>query len=217
MITPQFLRIFALTQQIGAVSGEWGKTLKANNIWSTVCETNSRSTHRRGQNYLSGDAEYSIEKQTDVLLPEAVSLPDHKRQQVTATALARSTRRLRRVTSRSHHAQGSIRFEFVKLESAWVHWNQEEAYTLYLECFITYISKCSLLTPLLKMVSIWYWIFDLNDMWLFFMSICQWHQIYSIKEAVLFSNGICPYSFFFPVQWSNHYFKMTVYHFIRSS
>ena len=173
-----------------------GETLKANNIWSIVCETNSRSTHRRGQNYLSGDAEYSIEKQTEFLLPEAVSLPDHKRQQVTATALARSTRRLRRATSRSHHAEGSIRFEFVKLESAWVHWNQEEAYTVYLECFITYISKCSLPTPLLKMASIWYWIFDLNDMWLFFMSICQRHQIYSIKVAVLFSNGIARIVFF---------------------
>ena len=216
MITPQFLRIFALTQQIGAGSGEWGKTLKANNIWSTVCETNSRSTHRRGQNYLSGDAEYSIEKHTDFLLPEAVSHPKYKRQQVTATALARSTRQLRRV---NFSLSSCARVNSVWIREARVSLSAlkpEEAYTLYLECFITYISKCSLPTPLLKMASIWYWIFDLNDMWLFFMSICQWHQIYSIKVAVLLSNGIASIVFFFSTV-DNHYFKMTVYHFVRSS
>lgn len=103
-----------------------GETLKANNIWSTVCETNSRSTHRWGQNYLSGDAEYSIEKTTDFLLPEAMSHPEYKRQQVIVTALARSTRRLRRVTSRSHHAQGSIRFREARVSLSAL--KPEEAY-----------------------------------------------------------------------------------------
>lgn len=55
-----------------------------------------------------------------------MSHPEYKRQQVIVTALARSTRRLRRVTSRSHHAQGSIRFREARVSLSAL--KPEEAY-----------------------------------------------------------------------------------------
>lgn len=52
-----------------------------------------------------------------------MSHPEYKRQQVIVTALARSTRRLRRVTSRS---QGSIRFREARVSLSAL--KPEEAY-----------------------------------------------------------------------------------------
>lgn len=144
--------------------------------WSTVCETNSRSTHRWGQNYLSGDAEYSIEKQTDFLLPEAVSL------NISDNKWCYSTCPLSTSDTEGNFSQSScvrsIRFREAQVSLSAL--KPEETYTLYLECFITYISKCSLPTPLFEMAS-WYWICYLNDM-CFFLCQCQWHQIYNLQH-----------------------------------
>ena len=55
-----------------------------------------------------------------------MSHPEYKRQPVIVTTLARSTRRLRRVTSRSHHTQGSIRFREARVSLSAL--KPEEAY-----------------------------------------------------------------------------------------
>lgn len=125
-----------------------------------------------------------------------MSHPEYKRQQVIVTALARPTRRLRRVTSRSHHAQGRVNSVSW---TDWVHWAGRGLHTLFRMFYNLYFKMFS------ANATFWNGFYMLLNFWLkwyvtvFCYVICQWHQIYSIKVAVLFSNGIA-HIVFFPVQ-----------------